>query len=335
MCEELSLWRTIPEKRTGLKTELWREMTSLQFTSGSNYIAFLDGTCPEEYQHDGSNKSIDLKNIGAKKSLTYTDILHSIASTGGISSLLGPYAASSGMPGGSDMNSFTRESIASLKVKEVRLGMTLVLNGWDRLLAVGNATTRPLEFDGIENLLSPAVAAVHSNTGSNVSPVSGSFDAEEFDMFLAEGCAKPTHIFGHPQAIQNMMTEYYQSGYSFAVSNSGELNRIVPGVNFAGFVNTAVGRLTVVSDVNFTRVDMGNGSFASNLYALRMVHNGEPLVYRATQVPLSLTDLSPLCTAVQFEMWAHTALIIKQLCAQSVYRSVFSGRQISTCTQLG
>ena len=28
--------------------------------------------------------------------------------------------------------------------------MTLTLNGWDRLLIEGDATTRPLEFDGIE-----------------------------------------------------------------------------------------------------------------------------------------------------------------------------------------
>jgi hypothetical protein len=117
MCEEISLYQNIPEKRTGLKTELWREMTTLGFVSGSNYIAFPDGECPEEYAHNGENKTVDLKNIGAKKSLMISDIMHSIASTGAIQSLLGPYPASSGLPGGSDANTFTREQIASLKVK--------------------------------------------------------------------------------------------------------------------------------------------------------------------------------------------------------------------------
>jgi hypothetical protein len=79
MCEEVTLLQAIPEKRTGLKTELWREMTSLEFVSGSNYIPFVDGECPEEYRHDGGNESVDLKNLGAKKSLTISDIMHSAA----------------------------------------------------------------------------------------------------------------------------------------------------------------------------------------------------------------------------------------------------------------
>jgi hypothetical protein len=94
MCEELSLFQNIPEIRTGLQQEYWREMTSLAFVSGSAYIAFEDGTCPEEYSHDGSNKTVTLRNIGAKKSLTVSDILHSMASIGagwGIQSLLGGY----------------------------------------------------------------------------------------------------------------------------------------------------------------------------------------------------------------------------------------------------
>jgi hypothetical protein len=110
---------------------------------------------------------------------------------------------------------------------------------------------------------------------------------------------------------------------------------MIPGFNFAGFVNTSIGRLTVVSDVNFTRTDMGNGSFSSNLYALRMQHNGEPLVYRSTQIPLALVDLIPLCTAIQFEIWAKTALVIKTACAQNAYRSVFAGRSLTSCTILG
>src|SRR5512139_3581237 len=45
MCEEISLWRTLPEQSTGLKSYTWREMTSLAFTSGSSYIAFADYAC--------------------------------------------------------------------------------------------------------------------------------------------------------------------------------------------------------------------------------------------------------------------------------------------------
>ena len=340
MCEDISLFQNIPEIRTSLKQENWREMTTLAFVSGSNYIAFTDGACPEEYSHDGSNRTVDLKNIGVKKSLTISDILHSIASQAagwGISALMGGYSAVEGMPGGSDATTFTRAEIASLKVKEIRLGMALVMNAWDRLLAEGNATARPLEFDGMEALVVPANGA-HTNTGSSVSgmTVSGSYSTIGFDRFLSETCAKPTHVFGHPQAIQEMLSAYFQLGFQgsqVVFQQSGD--RMIPGFNFAGFVNTSIGRLTVVSDVNFARTDMGNGAFASTVYALRMQHNGLPLVYRSTQIPLALVDLVPMCTSVAFEIWAKTALVIKQYCAQSAYRSVFSGRTYSGCTALG
>jgi hypothetical protein len=46
-------------------------------------------------------------------------------------------------------------------------------------------------------------------------------------------------------------------------------------------------------------------------------------------------DLVPLCTAIQFEIWAKTALVIKNCCSHGVYQSVFEGRSITTCTQLG
>jgi len=339
MCEDISLFQNIPEIRTSLKQELWREMTTLAFSSGTNYIAFADGACPEEYAHDGTNITVNLKNIGAKKSLTISDILHSMASIAagwGIQNLMGGYAAGEGMPGGNDASTFTRAEIASLKVKEIRLSMTLVMNAWDRLLAAGNATARPLEFDGIQQYF--VNNSAHTNSGSNVSGmnISGTFSAIGFDRFMSETCAKPTHVFGHPQAIQEMLAAYFQLGFQGSqVIFQNDGNRLIPGFNFAGFVNTSIGRLTVVSDVNFTRTDMGNGAFASTLYALRMQHNGLPLVYRATQIPLSLIDLVPLCTAIQFEVWAKTALIIKQACAQSAYTGVFAGRVLTTCTQLG
>src|SRR5512139_3604835 len=55
LCEEVTMLQAIPEIRTGLSGETWREMTSLAFTSGSAYIAFQDGYCPEEYTHNGAN----------------------------------------------------------------------------------------------------------------------------------------------------------------------------------------------------------------------------------------------------------------------------------------
>jgi hypothetical protein len=335
MCEEVSLLGAIPEVRTALKQHTWREIDELGFNSGSSYIAFQDGYCPEEFSHTGDNMTVTLKNLGAKKSLSISDIMHSaaVASAGwnGINQLIGGFPAGDGLPGASDMATFQREIVSDLKEKEIRLATTLVLNGWDRLLAVGDSDTNALEFSGIEKWASNMSCTMHTRSENDIA-ASGTFSAAAFDRFLSESCAKPTHILGHPATIQEMLSSYFQLGYQGSeVVNFADGSRITPGYNFAGFVNTGIGRLPVVADTNFTRTTSVGNTFNADLWALRMVHNGEPLVYRTTQIPLALKDLVPGCTAISFEVWTKTALVIKMCCAQSRWQGIFTGRIASTC----
>lgn len=331
MCEEVTLWQALPEETTALKEHTWRELNELAFTSGSTYISFADGECPEEFTHDGDNTTVTLKNIGAKKTLTQSDIMHSaaVAAAGwhGINRLVGGVPAGEGLPGGSDAGTFQQEFVADVKEKEVRLAMTLVLNGWDRLLSQGNHGSNSLEFTGIENWESAYSCSFHSNTFSST----GTFSAIAFDRFLSESCAKPTTLLGHPQSMQELMSAYFQLGYQGSqVVNFNTGDRIVPGFNFAGFVNTGVGRLAVVSDNNFARTDGGN-VILSHIYAMRMNHNGVPLVYKLTQIPLALNDLVPGCTAISFQVWAKTALIVKHCCAHGDFTGFFTGNIVTTC----
>lgn len=337
MCEELSLWQNLPEQFTALKAETWRELNELAFTSGSSYISFADGACPEAFYHDGDNKSTDLKNIGSYKSLTISDILHSAAvssmSVGGqgvgINRLVGGFAFGQGMPGGAENGSFISEAVSDLKAKEMVLASTLVLNGWDKLLATGNASSNALEFSGLETLVTASNGAHASPSGT---AASGTFSGVEFDRYLTEGCAKPDTLAGHPQAIQEIMSAYFQLGWQGSqqiIFDNG--TRLTPGYNFRGEVNTAIGTLRVIADRNFTKTSAGASSFLSNIYALRMVHNGMPLVYKLTQIPFALKDLVPGCTAIQFMVWAKTALIVKAMCAQGIYRHEFTGRNVTTC----
>ena len=332
MCEEIAMWRALPEKPTALKAETWRELNQLAFSSGSSYVSFADGACPEEYYHDGSNTTTTLKNIGAHKSLEISDIMQSaaIAAAGwnGINKLIGGFQFGEGLPGGNDQGTFMAETVADLKAKEMALAGTLVLNGWDRLLVKGNAGSNALEFSGIETLIASGTGAHYDYTSSP----SGTFSGATFDRFLSEGCAKPTAIAGHPQAVQEMMSAYFALGFNgsqLIYHDSGD--RLIPGYNFAGEVNTGIGLLKVIADRNFTTTVAGATQFQSNLYALRLVHNGEPLVYKATQIPFSFRDLVPGCTSIQFEIWAKTALIVKAACAHGVFKSLFSGRSVTTC----
>lgn len=336
MCEEVSILQAIPEQRTGLKAHLWREMSSLAYNSGSSYIAFADGYCPEEFTHDGAYQTVTLKNLGAKKSLGVSDIMHSAAVAGGygdaINMLTGPTQSGEGMPGNQGASTFTRKAVADLKAKEATLASTLVLNGWDRLLVQGDTNTNSLEFDGFENYATNMSVTFHTNDNS----ASGSFSAINFDRFLSEGCAKPTHVFGHSTAIQEMLSAYFVLGFQGSqVVNFAEGNRITPGYNFASYVNTGIGRLAVVADNNFRRNASGSTTFQADLWAMHMTHNGEPLVYRITQIPLSMNDLTPGCTMISFQIWVKTALVIKFACAQGKYVSQFTGRLSTTCTVLG
>ena len=336
MCEEVTVWQALPEEMTALQQHTWRELNSLAFTSGSAYISFADGECPEEYTHDGDNTTVTLKNIGAKKTLSISDIMHSaaVASAGwhGINRLLGGVPSGEGVPGGEQAGTFQQEFVADIKEKEVRLAMTLVMNGWDRLLVLGNATNNALQFDGIE----PWFVNICGDEHTNDNTASGSFSSTNFDRFLSESCAKPTHLFGHPQAIQELLSGYFQLGFQGSqVVNFSSGDRIVPGFNFAGFVNTGIGRLAVVADNNFTRADAGGGVMQSRIFAMRMNHNGVPLVYKLSQIPLALKDLVPGCTAISFEVWAKTALVIKHCCAHGVYVSQFTGRITTTCPTIG
>jgi hypothetical protein len=146
-------------------------------------------------------------------------------------------------------------------------------------------------------------------------------------------------LLGAPQAIQTMMSGYFQLGFQGSQLlnfNSGQ--QIVPGYSFAGFVQTGVGRLQVVADSNFTKTAAPNGanSYNSTIYALRMSHNGAPFVYRSTQIGLQLKDLAPGCTSISFLIYKKTALIVKAMCSQALYTfSEWPGRNLVQCTSIG
>lgn len=328
LCEEISMYNSLPEVINGSNTESWLEMNALYFTGGQNYVAFENGGCPEEYTANTVNRTIAKKHIGAKKTLSQSDITHSIASIAagyGVAALVGPTPANGDGPA-----SFVRQTIADAKEKEIRRMMTLVLNGWDELLVKGSVSDNSEEFDGFENLVTSGNGA-RSNLALGV--YSGTFSVTRFDEWLAAGCATPTHIFGHPTAIQALKLGYWSLGSNAAapqvIANGN--GAIVAGATFADMIQTSVGRLILVPDARFTRTDNGDGTFSTNLYVMRLAHNGEPLVYKATQIPLHYKDLAPGCSAISFVTWAVTSLVVKHMCAQGVFRTRFSGLSQDGC----
>lgn len=326
LCEEISTYQNLPEVINGSHTESWLEMNALYFTGGANYIAFENGGCPESYTANSVNRTVAKRHIGAKKTLSQSDIVHSMASIAagyGINNLIGPVPFNEGA-GGDGPASFLRANIADAKEKEIRRMMTLVLNGWDELLVKGDNGANSEEFSGIETLIT-------SGNGSRInydkSAYTGTFSVARFDEWLAAGCARPTHIMGHPTAIQALKLAYWSLGANASapqLMTNGNA-AVVAGASFANQIQTSVGSLTLVPDARFTRTDHADGTFSTSLYAVRMVHNGEPLVYKATQIPLNFKDLVPGCSAISFMVWSVTALVVKHACAHGQYRARFNG----------
>ena len=333
MCEEVTLlnWLRPTEEETGLKQLAWRELNELAFTSGTSYVSFADGDCPDEFRHDGDNSTYDMHNIGLKKTLSLSDIKHSAASRAagvGMAALSGPTPYGEMLPySGQDTTMGAVLAIADIKAKEIALGTTLLLNAWDYLLWNGNHSNNSLEFDGIaKQLASGSGAHANSNTAS------GTFSATAFDRFLGEGCAKPTVLVAAPQAAQEILSAYFVLGFSGSqIIGLNNQERITPGFNFAAAVNTAVGRLGIVADSNIPVTAFGGTSFQTNVYGLRMTHNGAKLIYMTTQIPLGYQDLAPGCNTVSFQIWAKTGVVVKHKCAHHVYTSQFTGRITTTC----
>lgn len=330
MCSETTMARVLPDKTGDTKAELWRELNELEFVSGSAHkIAFPAGDCPEDFRHNGDNKQIDLKHYGAKKSLTESDIRHSrgsIAAGYGITNLVGPFS-DNGAPGERDVASLVRANISDLKEKEMQLMSILVMNDFDKLLVYGDEGTYPDEFDGWVTQITAANGA-RVNGGTST----GTFDVNHFNQFMAAGCAKPDAIFAHPVILADIALSYHEIGSQ--VINFDRNQNVVAGIAFASEVMTSYGPVSLIGDSNFPVTDNGNGTVTGDAYPVKLRHNGEPLIYRRTQIPLSFKDLAPGCTAIQFEIYGVAALIVKAMCAQAKYRAVFGGLVQNGCTYI-
>ena len=324
LCEEITVYQALPEVVTPYNADSWREMDTLAFTGAgvANQGFFLKGGCPDTYTHDGDNKTITRMYIGGQKTLAYEDIKHSLA-----------VASIEGLGIGAISTQQRRASVADLKAKEMMLEEILVLNKWDKALVKGNSATNPLAFNGIETQVTAANGAC-----VNANPT-GTFNIETFDNFLVARCARPTHIFGHPKALEAIKKGYLSLGATggtqpiLQVLITKDGNQVVPGFVLADMVDTSIGRIVLVPDFRFTALQVQPDRFHSTVYPLRVYHNGEPIVYKSTQTPLSFKDLAPGCTAISFMIYAVTALVIKHMCAQGAFTANFPG-VLGTCCDI-
>ena len=345
-CEEITLARTLNQRPTSLKQDTWAEMSAMHFLTGStadqaySQMMFQDGSCPEVTTIGSPTQTtVTLKNLGAQQSLTESDIKHSAAVAGmgwAYNQFFGSGAFQQGLPFGGDGATIMSQMISDIKAREMWQMQVLLLNGYDKMLVKGNTSTSALQFQGIEGWFGSGSGAMTNSHNTNDNSASGTFDADVFDRFLSVGCLKPQVLMTTTQAGQEMLSAYFKKGFQGSqIINTTSPNGIIPGFNFAGSINTAIGNMPIVTDTNFTRTNIGGGKFQAKVYTLRMNNNGIDYIDVPTQFSLSYKDLAPGCTSVRFMMWAKQALVIKHGCAHGVYTSQFTGRIQTTCPVIG
>ncbi len=325
-CEETTVLQALPEVVTPFNADYWREMDELSFdTTGEAAEGFfLKGGCPDTIEHDGDNESVTRRFLGAQKTLSFEDIKHSMAVAGmqglGISAI---------------STQDRRASVADVKAKEMLLMEIETLNKFDRALVKGSNALNPLGFDGIETQVTSANGA-----RINADPT-GTFDVEDFDNFLNAGCARATHVFGHPKALEAIKKGYLSLGATggtqpiMQIMMTKDGNQVVPGFVLADLVDTSIGRITLIPDFRFSVTQVQPDRFHSTVYPLRVYHNGEPIVYKSSQTPLSFKDLTPGCTAISFMIYCVTALVIKHMCAQAAFTANWPGVTGTNCEIVG
>lgn len=331
-CEEINVWRALEEVVTPFNADQWREMTDIDFATATGLLNdgfFEKGGCPDRITASGGNITVTRRFIGAQQTLSYEDIQHSAAVAAirglGISRLM------THTVGGPDVIDVVRDA----KAKEIRKQEIITLNLWDLALVKGNNVVNSLAFDGMETQVTAAGGArVNADN-------TGTFNIEEFDNFIVAGCARPTHAFGHPKALEAIKKGYLSLGATGGTQPIQQIvlqnnnGKVIPGVTLADTVNTTAGPLQLVPDFRFTAAQVADHSFSSTVFLLRVRHNGEPLVYKSTQTPLVFKDLSPGCTAISFMVYAVTSLVIKHMCAQAAFTSQFAGVVGEGCTIVG
>ena len=325
-CEETTVLQALPEVVTPFNADYWREMDELSFdTTGEAAEGFFaKGGCPDTIEHDGDNTSVARRFLGAQKTLSFEDIKHSMAVAGmqglGISAI---------------STQDRRAAVADVKAKEMLLMEIETLNKFDRALVKGSNALNPLGFDGIETQVTSANGA-----RVNADPT-GTFDVEDFDNFLNAGCARATHVFGHPKALEAIKKGYLSLGATggtqpiMQIMMTKDGNQVVPGFVLADLVDTSIGRITLIPDFRFSVIQVQPDRFHSTVYPLRVYHNGEPIVYKSSQTPLSFKDLTPGCTAISFMIYCVSALVIKHMCAQAAFTANWPGVTGTNCEIVG
>jgi len=132
---------------------------------------------------------------------------------------------------------------------------------------------------------------------------------QEIMMMLAVG-VKPTAIYAHP-LIVNEVVQAYMGTANYAFNANQGTDQAVLGV-YGTRIVTPAGILPLVSDHRFTLTDNGDGTWSGDLFIMTEMYRGQPVLYLHDQIPWSYLDLartSPNCTAEEFFIWEHSALV--------------------------
>lgn len=180
--------------------------------------------------------------------------------------------------------------------------------GINRDTVIGNSTSTPTAFDGIETLITS------SSSNFVLDASSTEFEPGMVDELTLQMMARgvyPTALYCNP-IIHKAISDAYQGRTGVQIQMPDANNATAAGLWVSRIV-TPAGVLPVVSDPFFTITET-EGTYTGSVYVMVERHAGVPLLYYEwavlpTAIPLAKVMGRGRATSTELAVWAHLCLV--------------------------
>lgn len=255
----------------------WNVMTS----KGGTSSAFAEGGTPAEDATGYARRSAIYKELGKTKSV-------------------------------SDKMLAAGKTFAEQEAEQTEIAMREVIEDEEQLIITGDATGNPLEFDGLEELISTNVTDDANNALGFRTEL---LDAEISNLVNTHGVI-PTAIL----CSWNMKTAINQSlaGDVRVNINQGAVDGLSVGVD-VGFYQSSVGKIPFVPCFAVADDTVSYpGNTVSDIYIVTEKHRGEANIYLEDLYTLGKSMLDRTGAAIKFMVTECTVLVVRaeEFCAK-------------------
>lgn len=246
----------------------WNVLTSIT----NNNASFAEGGTPTENNASYTRRSAVYKELGKKKSIT-------------------------------DKMLAAGASFTDQEAEQTEVAMLEVIQDEERLIIQGDATGTPVEFDGLNSLISTNITNDNNNAlGFRTDLI----DAEVANLLTNFG-VKPTAII----CSYNMKRAINQSLAGDIRVNLNQGNEVGHGIDVT-FYQSAIGKLPIIP--TFAVADDSStysGNTVSDIYLITETAFAQPVLYMEDLYPIGKSMLDRTGAAINFMVTEATVLVCR------------------------